>query len=119
LDSAAYHLPLLFTAEPENQYLLFWAFGDNPQDWEEASPINYITGGIKIPPFLLLVAGDREVSKTVNQSFYELLQQYNYDVNLFYFPAEDHVSIDYDLGEENDLVFPILFSWIKHISDEK
>ncbi|MFW5804653.1 MAG: alpha/beta hydrolase, partial [bacterium] len=38
IDSAAYHLPSLFSAEPKNQYLFSWAFGDNPQDWEAASP---------------------------------------------------------------------------------
>jgi arylformamidase len=119
LDSAAYHLPTLFTAEPENQYLFSWAFGDNPQHWEDASPINYIREGITPPPVLLLVAGDREVSESVNQSFYEQLQYYGYDVSIFHFPDEDHVSIDYDLGKENDLVFPELLSWIKHISEEK
>jgi len=36
-------------------------------------------------------------------------------VSIFHFPDEDHVSIDYDLGKENDLVFPILLNWINNI----
>lgn len=112
LDSAAYHLPSLFTAEPENQYLFSWAFGDNLQDWEDASPVNYVIEGITPPPILLLVAGDRGVSETVNQNFYKLLQYYGYDANIFYFSDEDHVSIDYGLGKDDDPVFPILLNWI-------
>lgn len=112
LDSAAYHLPSLFAAEPENQYLFEWAFGDDPQKWEQASPICYIREGLQVPPFLLLVAGDRQVSKTVNQEFYQQLQQHGYNAALFDFPGEGHVSIDYDLGKENDQVFPIILDWL-------
>ncbi len=119
LDSAAYHLPSLFAAEPENQDLFSWAFGDNPDVWERASPIYYIREGLNIPPFLLLVAGDRKVSETVNQIFYERLRQYGYDVTLFHYPRKDHVSIDYDLGKEDDSVFPIIIDWIKRIRNKK
>ncbi|MDD3538785.1 MAG: alpha/beta hydrolase [Atribacterota bacterium] len=113
LDSAAYHLPSLFAAEPENQYLFSWAFGDNPVDWETASPINYIREGQIVPPFLLLVAGDREVSKIVNNNFYQHLSQYNYDATIFYIEEKDHVSIDYDLGKEGDPVFQVILNWLK------
>jgi len=112
LDSAAYHLPSLFSAEPENHYLFSWAFGDSSQDWGKASPLNYIKEGLNIPPFLLLVAGDREVSKTVNQTFYQRLHQYGYNVTLYNTDEKDHVSIDYDLGKEDDPVFPIILNWL-------
>jgi acetyl esterase/lipase len=115
LDSAAYHLPSLFSAEPENQYLFSWAFGDNPQDWEDASPMNYVREGIIPPPILLLVAGCREVSETVNQAFYKQLQYFGYDASIFYFSNKDHVSIDYDLGKEKDQVFSTLLCWINYI----
>jgi arylformamidase len=115
LDSAAYHLPSLFSAEPENQYLFSWAFGEDVHIWEVASPLNYMEEGLNIPPFLLLVAGDREVSETVNQTFYEQLKQYGYDVTLYHFPDKDHVSIDYDLGKEDDPVFPIVIDWIQRV----
>ncbi|MBN2395136.1 MAG: hypothetical protein JXC36_01585, partial [Candidatus Atribacteria bacterium] len=93
------------------------AFGDNSRDWEEASPINYLREGLAIPPFLLLVAGDREISRAVNQSFYQSLNQYHYDVTLFYVEDKDHVSIDYDLGKEGDAVYRIIHSWIQKISN--
>lgn len=112
LDSAAYHLPSLFAAEPENQYLFSWAFGDNPEDWEKASPINYVREGLNIPPFLLLVAGGREVSKTVNQIFDQKLDQYGYDVSISYFEEKNHVSIDYDLGKEDDAIFAVILGWL-------
>ena len=119
VDSAAYHLPSLFSAEPENQFLFSWAFGDNPKDWEEASPLNYIRKDLVIPPFLLLVAGGREVSKTVNQAFYQELVRYGYDVTLFHADEKDHVSIDYDLGKEDDPGFPVILNWLNRNSGNK
>lgn len=113
LDSAAYYLPSLFTAEPENQYLFSWAFGDNPEDWETASPVNYIREGKMVPPFLLLIAGDREVSETVNKSFYQRLVDAGYQATLFQFKEKDHVSIDFELGKEDDPVFPEIIEWLK------
>ncbi len=112
IDSAAYHLPALFSAEPENQYLFNLIFGENPQDWEGASPINHIKEGKNIPPFLLLVADGREVSKTVNQAFSQKLRKYGYNATVFYFPNKDHVSIDYDLGKKGDPVFPVILNWL-------
>ncbi|MFW6149559.1 MAG: alpha/beta hydrolase [Atribacterota bacterium] len=118
LDSAAYHLPSLFSNEPENQYLFSWAFGDNLQDWEAASPINHIKKGKTIPPFLLLVADGREVSKTVNENFTQKLREYGYNATIFHFPNKDHISIDYDLGKENDPVFPVILNWLRTLSDK-
>ncbi len=118
IDSAAYYLPSLFSAEPENQYLFSWAFGDNPRDWEIASPINHIKEGKTIPPFLLLVADGREISKTVNENFAQKLCEYGYNATIFHFPNKDHVSIDYDLGKENDPVFPVILDWLRGLSDK-
>lgn len=112
LDSAAYHLPSLFADEPENQFLFSWTFGDNIQNWEEASPVHYIKEGLNIPPFLLLVAGDREISKTVNQTFYQQLIKNCYDATILYFEDKNHVSIDYDLGKEDDNIFPMVLGWL-------
>lgn len=113
LDSAAYHLPSLFEAEPENKYLFEWAFGSDEQDWQKASPVNYIRKGLDIPPFLLLVAGGRSISTEVNQYFYQKLHQFKYDVAMKVFNEQDHVSIDYDLGKSNDLTFPVLRDWLE------
>jgi len=118
IDSAAYHLPSLFSAEPENQYLFSWAFGANSEDWEKASPINYIREDLNIPPFLFLVAGDREISKTVNENFAQKLREYGYNSALFHFSNKDHVSIDYDLGKEDDPVFPVILDWLRDVSDK-
>lgn len=67
----------------------------------------------------MLVAGNRDISEKVNQAFYLKLQKYGFDVTIFHFPDKDHVSIDYDLGKENEVVLPLVLSWIKGISEEK
>jgi acetyl esterase/lipase len=112
LDSAAYHLPTLFKAEPQNLYLFEWAFGSEERLWEIASPINYIKKNQLLPSFLLLVAGDRSVSQEVNQNFYRKLIQFDHRVQIVHFDNKDHISIDYDLGRKNDPVFPLILNWI-------
>lgn len=122
LDSAAYYLPDLIAAEPENQDLFYWAFGDNPEDWERASPINYIKAVQKeepAPPFLLLVAGGRTVSEDVNRSFYERLTDDGYYASMLHYRGKDHVSIDSELGKEGDPVFPAILAWLEGIQNLK
>jgi acetyl esterase/lipase len=113
VDSAGYHLPSLYAAEPENRYLISWAFGDELEDWEAASPFHYVKAGKIVPPFLLLVAGGRKVSEEVNKSFYQRLKDDGYRANILYFEDKDHVSIDYELGADEDRVFPAVLNWLK------
>ncbi len=112
LDSAAYHLPTLIASEPENYHLFEMAFGDNPVMWEKASPINYVEKGKSIPPFLLIYAGDREVSKLVNLAFAQALQIANYQIHLYYASDKDHISIERDLGKFADNAIEKIFQFI-------
>lgn len=116
LDSAAYHLPSLFYAEPENQLFFEMAFGNNLLDWAKASPVNYVRPGLNLPPFLFLVAGGRGVSETVNQDFYQKLINQGYQAKIVQFPEKDHVSIDQDLGKAEDVVFPVVLQWLERLS---
>jgi len=112
LDSAAYHLPTLIRSEPENYYLFEMAFGDDPEMWEKASPIYYVEKGKSIPPFLLIYAGDREVSKMVNLAFAQALQISNYQIHLYYASDKDHISIERDLGKLGDNTIEKIFRFI-------
>ena len=117
LDSAAYHLPTLFENEPENGYLFEMAFGNNSEIWENASPINYTDKINSSPPFLLIYAGDREVSKKVNLAFYEALQKSSHEVDLYYAADKNHVSIERDLGKPEDITIKNIFQFIhKHLN---
>jgi len=115
LDSAAYHLPTLIEREPENNILFEMAFGENKEIWEKASPINFVRKGKDIPPFLLIYAGDREVSKEVNLAFAKALQLANYQIDLY--PALDkgHVSIERDLGKIGDNTIEKIFQFVTDI----
>lgn len=112
LDSAAYHLPALIRSEPENYYLFEMAFSDNSDMWEKASPIYYVEKGKSIPPFLLIYAGDREVSKIVNLAFAQALQIANYQIHLYYASDKDHISIERDLGKFGDNTIEKIFQFI-------
>ena len=117
LDSAAYHLPTLFKSEPENGYLFEMAFGNNSETWEKASPINYTDKINSSPPFLLIYAGDREVSKKVNLTFYEALKKSDHEVDLYYAVDKNHVSIERDLGKPKDITIKNIFQFIrKHLN---
>jgi len=110
LDSAAYHLPTLIESEPENYHLFEMVFGNNPVMWEKASPMYYVEKGKSIPPFLLIYAGDREVSKMVNLAFAQALQIANYQIHLYYASDKDHISID--LGKFGDNAIEKIFQFI-------
>ena len=112
LDSAAYHLPTLIRSEPENYYLFEMAFSNNSNIWEKASPIYYVEKGKSIPPFLLIYAGDREVSKMVNLAFAKALQIANYQIHLHYASDKDHISIERDLGKLGDNTIEKIFQFI-------
>jgi len=112
LDSAAYHLPTLIGSEPENYYFFEMAFGDNPEMWEKASPIYYVKKGKSIPPFLLIYAGNREVSKMVNLVFAQALKISNYQIHLYYASDKDHISIERDLGKLGDNTIEKIFQFI-------
>lgn len=119
LDSAAYHLPTLIGSEPENYYLFEMAFGDNPEMWEKASPIYYVEKGKSIPPFLLIYAGGREVSKMVNLAFAHALQISNYQIHLFYASDKDHISIERDLGKLGDNTIEKIFQFTHKYKNNK
>jgi len=119
LDSAAYHLPTLIQSEPENDYLFEMAFGNNSDIWEKASPINYVEKIQSAPPFLLIYAGDREVSKVVNLAFFDALRKSEHEVDLYYSPDKNHVSIERDLGKSGDITIEIIFQFIhKHLKNQ-
>jgi len=118
LDSAAYHLPTLIQSEPENDYLFEMAFGNNSDIWEKASPINYVEKIQSAPPFLLIYAGDREVSKVVNLAFFDALRKAEHEVDLYHASDKNHVSIEGDLGKSGDITIEKIFQFIhKHLKN--
>ncbi|MBA7535278.1 hypothetical protein ES705_27531 [subsurface metagenome] len=112
LDSAAYHLPTLIRSEPENDYLFEMAFGNNSDIWEKASPINYVEKIQSTPPFLLIYAGDREVSKVVNLAFFDALRKSGHEVDLYHASDKNHVSIERDLGKSGDITIEKILQFI-------
>ena len=119
LDSAAYHLPTLIQSEPENDYLFEMVFGNNSDIWEKASPINYVEKIQSAPPFLLIYAGNREVSKVVNLAFFDALRKSEHEVDLYHASDKNHVSIERDLGKSGDITIEKIFQFIhKHIKNQ-
>ena len=114
LDIAAHHLPTLFKNEPENTYLFEMAFGNQTEFWEKASPINYTEKIKSAPAFLLIYAGDGEVTKEVNTAFYDALKNANHNASLYFAPDKNHVSIEKELGMPRDNVFPVILKFIEN-----
>lgn len=98
LDSGAYDLPLLFASEPENQMFFEMAFGPDPAVWAAASPVNHPAPGRNTPAFLLIYAGDREVSRQAAFSMAAALQRAGTVAELLHVPEGDHVGVERNLG---------------------
>ena len=66
------------------------------------------------PAFLLIYAGDREVTKEVNTAFYDALKNAEHNASIYFAPDKNHVSIERELGMPGDNVFPVILNFIKN-----
>jgi lipopolysaccharide biosynthesis regulator YciM len=61
------------------------AFGNNFDIWERSSLIKYEEKIQSAPPFLLIYASNREVSKAINLAFFDALRKSEHEVDLCHF----------------------------------
>lgn len=113
LDSGAYYLPALFRSEPENFMFFTLAFGKDSDIWEEASPIMHVADAKKIPPFLLIYAGDRQISREATLNLAQKLHRKNVPVHLYHAADKDHVSVERSIGQPGDKTTEIILQFIK------
>jgi acetyl esterase/lipase len=105
LDGAGYDIPYVMQDQSEAlQWLYREAFGDDPQTWQDASPLYHVAAGKDIPPFLLFHAGEREASRFTGQEMTDALTAAGVEAWLVPAPDKDHGTINGDIGLEGDWV---------------
>ena len=103
LDGGGYDIPLnLKDADALTRRVYQQAFGTDPQTWKNASAYYHIQCGKSIPPFLLIHAGQREVSRIESYEMADALHACEIRAELFHATDKNHGSLNNDLGKPGD-----------------
>lgn len=103
LDGTGYDIPVLMNdAKSKLREWYIQAFGDSKKQWEQASPVNYITPGKKIPSFMIAYAGERDSSEEEAKILSKKLTEAQVENKVFFYQKKTHLTISRELGEEND-----------------
>lgn len=113
LDSGAYFLPELFRSEPENIEVFTMAFGDQSKLWNDASPVTHVKQSKLTPPFLLIYAGKREISKQSTFALAAALRDTQTTVQLYHAADKDHVSVERSVGQLEDKTTDVILDFLQ------
>ena len=102
LDGAGYDIPLQVERNPLIAWLFEAAFGEDPTDWPDASPINHVEADKGIAPFLLVHAGDREESRLQCYGLADELQAAGVEAEIKHAQDRDHGSLNRRIGLPGD-----------------
>ena len=80
------------------------AFGNDPETWKEASPINYVAPDKGIPPFLVCYTFQVAPFAQTSQEFASLLGYAGVKVWAYAAADQTHDSINDDVGTRYDPV---------------
>lgn len=78
------------------------AFGKSKETWRNASPITHVAKNKKIPPFLLVHAGERIASREQADGLAAALTKAGITARQFDAPDKNHLTLNSDIGEKND-----------------
>ena len=99
LDTAMLHVPLRMETAGTSQYRVF---GRDRQAWISVSPWHLIKEGTGIPPFLLLIADGRAVSREQATVMHEKLRDAGIEAFIHEANGRAHTPIDTYIGVEGD-----------------
>ena len=116
LDTGAFDIPSLITIVGAGyQKMLINAFSNNPQIWEQASPINHVAPSKGVPSFLLIYAGDREASKQGTKEMAEALAKAGVHSQRYHAVDKNHASLNDDIGKPQDETIAVILSFLAQI----
>lgn len=100
LDGAGYDIPTTVKqggSMLKKMYLQ--AFGEDEENWKEASPLHHIQTKGTYPNFLFVTAANRTASMQASQAMSEKLKATGARTLTLHYPEEDHTSINHKLGQ--------------------
>ena len=91
------------------------AFGDDPVDREDASPLYHIAAGKGIPPFLIIPVASRAPSVKQSNDLAAALQQANVQAKVAPAEGKTHATLNRAFGEDGDLPTQETYAFIDGI----
>ena len=116
LDTEAYDIPYkVDNGSLEDNQLITNAFGNDRSVWQQASPINYISSGKGIPPFLLVERGTADRRAVLNK-FLDKLRMQGIETTKLSSDNLTHEEVSERIGMEGDLIVtPVLVSFLHFV----
>ena len=102
LDSAGLDIP--GTMSDSLKFMYTTAFGENPDTWKQASPVNHVAAGKGIPPFLVTYSYQVAPFALSSQEFAGKLADAGVTVREYGAQDKTHTSINDDVGKPGDPV---------------
>ena len=112
LDTMALDVPKLMRNSRTEAYAQ--AFGADPEVWRQISPLQHVTPGKGIPPFLLVVAGGVRPKLEQAAAFQKALEAAGVRCEVIEAPQHDHGSVNRSIGAPGDEVTAALEKFINN-----
>lgn len=118
LDGAGYDIAATMT-EPSGSMMLermySRAFGDSEAGWRDASPSEHVAPGKGIPPFLVIHAGQRQLSAERSRELARALVTAGSEAVVFHAVDDNHGSVNREIGEAGDDVTGQIREWLAQL----
>lgn len=89
------------------------AFGSNPEDWRDASPIHFIGTHKYTPRYLMLCADHSNHAPVAAQMFWEMLKESNITAEVTTISNKDHSTINEDIGKHKEVINMVIQDFLK------
>lgn len=99
-DTEGYDIPTTMQ-DPNDLYIN--AFGDDPEVWEQASPLYHVLPGKDIPPFLLVFRGTAD-RQAIEKGFHQKLLDTGYQSTIIDATSLTHEEVNDHIGMAGDTV---------------
>lgn len=111
IDTAMLNVPLRMATAGSSQYRVF---GRDPDAWIPVSPWHHVKQGRGVPPFLLLIADGRAVSREQAAAMRDKLLGAGIEASTFEAEGRAHMPLDTYIGVEGDESTRILSEFLGH-----
>ncbi|MDE0125030.1 MAG: alpha/beta hydrolase-fold protein [Bryobacterales bacterium] len=110
IDTAMLNVPLRMATAGSSQHRVF---GRDPDAWIPVSPWHHVRQGSGVPPFLLLIADGRAVSREQAAAMRDKLLGAGIEASIFEAEGRAHMPLDTYIGVEGDESTRILSEFLR------
>lgn len=117
LDGSGFNLVERFEArDPKASVAYERAFGTDKAVFADASPIQHVKPGAKLPPFLLTYVKDGSVNHTQAAAFAKQIVANGGRAELAFINGKDHATLVADLGTERDAAGTQILDFVRSVT---